>query len=477
MLTDLNSSNVKENTFSGFDVAIVGAGAAGITLALKLSSLGKKVALIEAGGLEYSDDSQEIYLAKTLGDPYFELDVARLRYFGGSTNHWSGWCRTFEIEDFNRGYLGSEYRWPIGFEELDQYRAEACGILEISSEFNDISTVDDEVGSIEFNFSPPVRFGSKYLDVLVSNPLVHVFLNSNLVDVTYSGKTVTSIKVKSYNENTASIDSQNFVFAMGGIENSRYLLWLKSKYRNSFISNTSPIGRYWMEHPHFTLGQAVVDKRKVNKRFYSISPQAQIDNGIMNLGFRVEHLNDHVTKALIRDVLCYAPTLGQSLMSLADKNLVCGVKFRAAWEQSPEYQNHVSLDVEQDRFGIPKPILNWRKSELDRKTLSTSVAIFNEWLMRIDGGRVKLDHWILNEEEYPLNDELGGYHHMGGTRMHSSEELGVVDENCKVYGSSNLYMAGSSIFTTGGHNNPTLPIVQFSLRLANHLKMWKARTT
>ena len=69
---------------------------------------------------------------------------------------------------------------------------------------------------------------------------------------------------------------------------------------------------------------------------------------------------------------------------------------------------------------------------------------------------------------YPLNDELAGYHHMGGTRMHSSKD-GVVDENCKVYGSSNLYIAGSSIFTTGGHNNPTLPIVQFSLRLADYL--------
>ena len=132
-------------------------------------------------------------------------------------------------------------------------------------------------------------------------------------------------------------------------------------------------------------------------------------------------------------------------------------------------QNCIVLDSEQDRFGIPKPILNWRKSELDRKTLVTSASKFNEWLLRIDGGRVQLDDWILNEEDYPINDQLAGYHHLGGTRMHSSEQFGVVDNNCKVYGSSNLYMAGSSIFTTGGHNNPTLPIVQFSLRLADYL--------
>ena len=469
MLTDLNNSDSIKESYNGYDVAIIGAGAAGITLALKLSSEGKKVALVEAGGLEWSDESQQIYDAKTIGDPYFELDVARLRYFGGTTNHWAGWCRTFEPEDFNRGYLGDQYKWPIAFEELDQYRIEACEILEISSDFQDEAPSESDIESISFNFSPPVRFGTKYFDRLSDNPLVHVFLNSNLVDVAYSGEQLTSIKIESYNGGSSSVTSRNFVFAMGGIENSRYLLWLKSKYGNSFLAEKSPIGSYWMEHPHFTLGQAIVDKRKVSEHFYSISAQAQLDEGILNCGFRVEHLNDEGTKALIRDVLCLAPSLGQSLVSLAGKNLVCGARFRAAWEQSPEIQNYVSLDTEYDQFGIPKPVLNWTKSELDRKTLISSVERFNEWLLRIDGGRIQLDSWILNHEEYPNDDELGGNHHMGGTRMHTSEEYGVVDENCKVYGSTNLYVAGSSIFTTGGHNNPTLPIVQFALRLADHL--------
>jgi hypothetical protein len=469
MLTDLNNFGSIEDSYKGYDATIIGAGAAGITIALKLSAEGKKVALVEAGGLEWSDESQQIYDAKTVGDPYFELDVARLRYFGGSTNHWSGWCRTFEPEDFNRGYLGDEYKWPIDFEELDQYRAEACEILEISSEFQDEISSGSDIESISFNFSPPVRFGAKYLDILVANPLVHVFLNSNLTDVAFSGERLTSIKIDSYNGSSSSVSSRNFIFAMGGIENSRYLLWLKSKYGNSFLSDVSPIGSYWMEHPNFTLGQAIVDKRKVSERFYSISARAQFEQGILNCGFRIEHLNDESTKALIRDVLCLAPSLGQSLVSLAGKNLVCGVRLRAVWEQSVEIQNKISLDSKNDQFGIPKPILNWTKSELDRKTLISSVEQFNEWLLGIDGGRIQLDSWVLNDEDYPLNDELAAYHHMGGTRMHATEKYGVVNENCKVYGSSNLYVAGSSIFTTGGHNNPTLPIVQFALRLAKHL--------
>ena len=56
--------------------------------------------------------------------------------------------------------------------------------------------------------------------------------------------------------------------------------------------------------------------------------------------------------------------------------------------------------------------------------------------MKIDGGRIKLDEWMLMENDYPIDDELGGHHHMGGTRMHKSNTLGVVDANCKVFGSN-----------------------------------------
>ena len=89
--------------------------------------------------------------------------------------------------------------------------------------------------------------------------------------------------------------------------------------------------------------------------------------------------------------------------------------------------------------------------------------------------RIQLHDWLIKNKNYPEYDELAGYHHMGGTRMSISKKYGVVDNNCKVFGSENLYIAGSSIFTTGGHNNPTLPIVQFSLRLADHLYKTKTK--
>ena len=74
------------------DICIVGGGAAGITLAKDLSNSGIKVSVLESGGMQYEGKTQDMYKGKNIGQPYIPLNVTRLRFFGGSTNHWSGWC-------------------------------------------------------------------------------------------------------------------------------------------------------------------------------------------------------------------------------------------------------------------------------------------------------------------------------------------------------------------------------------------------
>jgi choline dehydrogenase-like flavoprotein len=58
---------------------------------------------------------------------------------------------------------------------------------------------------------------------------------------------------------------------------------------------------------------------------------------------------------------------------------------------------------------------------------------------------------------------------MGGTRMAASPRDGVVDKDCRVFGTANLFIAGSSVFPNAGQSNPTLTIVQLALRLADFL--------
>ncbi|UOQ77676.1 GMC family oxidoreductase [Hymenobacter sp. 5516J-16] len=89
-----------------------------------------------------------------------------------------------------------------------------------------------------------------------------------------------------------------------------------------------------------------------------------------------------------------------------------------------------------------------------------------------------LDLGEINCEEADLRDHIRKHiasfnssaHHIGTTRMSEDPRTGVVDKHAKVHGLDNLYVAGSSVFPTGGHANPTLTIVAHALLLADHLK-------
>lgn len=395
------------------------------------------------------------------------LDKARLKYFGGSTNHWAGWCRPFEPIDFDREYMGEEYVWPIKYSDLLKYRSKACYILDIPNEYeiNDIE-LNNDIRKIDFQFSTPVRFASKYKEILARDKNIDIYLNSNLVDILGTKKNINLSNFSSLSGKSISIKAKKFIFAMGGIENSRYLLWFQKKYGNKFFNTNIPIGKYWMEHPHFTIGRVLVNKNKLKDIFYATSYETQRRLKILGCGLRVEPLAIKGTKKLINELLCIAPSFSKSFLK---SNLVCGANFRAAWEQSPNIYNKIVLSNDHDIFGINKVNLIWKKNHIDRNTLLGTINCFNNLLIKKNIGRIQLKDWVLNNKSYPLNDELAGCHHMGGTRMHNSLKFGVVDSNCKVYGSNNLYIIGSSVFTTGGFNNPTLPIVQFALRLADHL--------
>jgi choline dehydrogenase-like flavoprotein len=116
-------------TLSGFDVCIVGAGAAGITMATRLAATTKKVLVITSGSSLGRDrplpPDQSMY-GGVLGsfmqkaDPQF-LTRSRLRMYGGTTNHFGYWARPLEEDDLKPrpGYRNAS--WPIDINELNRY--------------------------------------------------------------------------------------------------------------------------------------------------------------------------------------------------------------------------------------------------------------------------------------------------------------------------------------------------------------------
>jgi choline dehydrogenase-like flavoprotein len=135
-------------------------------------------------------------------------------------------------------------------------------------------------------------------------------------------------------------------------------------------------------------------------------------------------------------------------------------------EQTPNPDSRVSLTAERDPLGQQRVQLDWRLNAIDLRTITRAQEILDQALRRAGLGGLKIE---TRPDEIP-RDIHGGWHHMGTTRMHPDPKQGVVDSNCRVHGTSNLFVAGASTFPTVGYANPVLTTVAVVLRLADHLK-------
>jgi len=153
----------------------------------------------------------------------------------------------------------------------------------------------------------------------------------------------------------------------------------------------------------------------------------------------------------------------------------------ACVEQEPNPASRVTLSDRRDALGLPTVVLDWRLGEIERSTLRRTLRILAAECGRTGIGRVReIDDDIPALSTFQRRGPgripgwpvgmRGSYHHMGTTRMAADPRRGVVDANCRVHGVANLYVAGSSVFPTCGHANPTLTIVALATRLAGHLR-------
>jgi choline dehydrogenase-like flavoprotein len=134
-------------------------------------------------------------------------------------------------------------------------------------------------------------------------------------------------------------------------------------------------------------------------------------------------------------------------------------------EQVPNPNSRVLLDRERDVFDMNKVRLNWQLTEQDLDSLRQGQRMLESELNFLRSGADDVQR--SNE---PAPEIVGASHHMGTTRMHRDPKLGVVDESCRVHGTRNLYVTGSSVFPTSGWAPPSLTIIALALRLADCLK-------
>ncbi|OCW56540.1 GMC oxidoreductase [Hoeflea olei] len=477
-----DAENRSEGRFDlPFDVCIIGAGPAGITLARRLAGQNRRVGLFEAGGFEATAESQEVYEGQTAGTPdYYALDGCRLRFLGGTSNHWGGWTRPFDPWDFDENPNNPLSGWPIAKTDLDPYAAEAADILDLTADTPPPDMLGDASPFLPrlFRFSRPVvRFGEKYRQELSASKDIELVLNANLVDLRLDGNRISEAVFRSYaRPDSFAVRAKLFVICLGGLENPRALLNATSQVNVGIGNENGYVGRCFLEHPHAPVGKVVTREPLDWMHVYAPTPDTMHSLGVLNFGLRIG--NEGQWNApdfygpLTQQPACDVPFDTMLLAAVNGEAPPCPAHFSdalIACEQKIDPDNRVVLTDERDRFGLRRMRLDWSVSEQDLKTLRVAASEMATLLAKRDLGRMKIIDWLANGEAPQSNQLWGGNHHMGTTRMSADPKRGVVDANCRVHTVNNLYCGGSSVFSTSGHANPTYTIVQLALRLGDHL--------
>jgi choline dehydrogenase-like flavoprotein len=503
MIIDVASEPPKAGYVFQSDICIIGGGAAGLTLTRELSKVGLKVITLEGGGLKETKRSQNIYRGDNAGRKYFKLHRARRRYLGGSTNCWAGLCTRLRPTDFEKRPWIPHSGWPISIDDVEPFYDEAGTLLRIG-DFHPQLDQKLPVGqpmkgpglklegfeSVYFQMSPPVRLGKLWRDDLKDLDHTKVLLNANVTHLQLfpHGQALKWVECRAFSGPKFRVQAKRFILACGGIENPRMLLNARDVATQGIGNQHDLVGRYFMEHPHIDReslwlpGGLVPSLRYYHRRkrkdkkdriWPYLRPSAErlaqeelLDFSLV-LFKRSKISREEKKHPLLKIVHHSAEYLYRPDR---ESRPVRAYTFGNPMEQAPNPNSRVGLDpnAERDELGLIKSNLHWALTSLEKKTLRRAHEMIAESIVLADHGRVRVTP-THNLDTFPKQTK-GGYHHMGTTRMGDHERNGVVDYNGKVFGVDNLYIAGSSIFTTSGSANPTLTIVALALRLAAHLK-------
>lgn len=511
------------------DVCVVGGGVAGISIALALAGAGRQVILLEGGRETFSRRSQDLYGGE-VWDPRYSLTGTRARMLGGSSNCWGGWTRPATANDFApRPWLGLR-GWPVGEADLAPHHAAAAELLEVVAPRPDAALLDELPADLRalanlggeafrtvfFGMSPPTAMGRVHRERLASTPGLRVALEATATRLVTDPATDAVTAVEGIAPaGPFRVRAQVVVLAAGGIENPRLLL------ASGGIGNGHDlVGRYFMDHPRLRLrhllldtdpgfarlydarhygGGSIVTRRGRHGAAYSPTLAEQARAGILQsytglvatyFGQSDSTLEDarQVWKALKGELheRIDARRLGRVLAaSPAAAAYVLGRKLdlrrgrmryeiETVLEPLPDRENRVDLVEATDRHGVPKIRLTWRRHELERRSHRHALDLVQRAVEARGYGRTTIDPGVWEPELWDAS-VITTWHHMGTTRMAEAPSEGVVDADCRVFGTSNLYAAGSSVFVTGGGVPPTFTVATLALRLAAHIEAQLSR--
>ena len=514
------------------DVCVVGAGAAGITLAIELARAGREVCLLESGDFAPDHDTQSLHDLESVGYPPRANYMSRARYFGGSCNLWAGRSMLLSEFDLSPRPWVPHSGWPISHAEVARHYPRAAELLRLphgqqfATGAHQARMSDDErrllddarlTPTVSLWAPAPMRFGSAYRRALEKSPRARVVINANLtrIHLNEAGDRVEALSVATLAGQRFEVRARTVVLACGGLENARLLLASCDRQSHGIGNRFDQVGRYFMDHPRAVFGTVRLRpgcRLPALRGFPLPDGKVQIGLGLSEQMQRRERLLNHYL-TVEAEVSGYARQSYQSsveIMKILLRRGHAGRRWELGKAALGALPNMVYLLTPKEI--LPHPVYRWcwlARQALPRKPRPESLVVvyfceqppdpasrvqlcpdvdrlgINRLVLdwRIDGAvsasilrlqqllAERLEQTGLGRLENPESEPTftDASHHMGTTRMSDDPRSGVVDRHCRVHGVDNLYVAGSSVFPCAGHANPTLTVVALALRLAQHL--------
>lgn len=513
------------------DICLVGAGAAGLTIAREFLGTGTKVVLLEGGSWAARDDAQDLYGGEIEHQPFRGLQAGRARVFGGTTTLWGGQCIALDPIDFEDRPWVRFGGWPITHADLSPFYARAEQRLGIAPDafhvpawrrfgLDPLPFDPDRLAAVHGVFIRQPDLGQRLRAELAAADNIRVLLGANAVHLHTdpSGTQVRRVAFRSLGGRTGQVEARRVVLCAGGIENARLLLLsdqassdadARGPHAGGLGNGQGMVGRFLQDHPCGRTAEIVsANPRRLQDHWnmlygrrahylpkLALSEAAQRHEQVLNCVGRLEY--EYAPGSGLqaaRDLLADArarrrpPGLGRKLAALgrgspdlalagwrlAVRGLSPAAKPRrihleAFTEQAPLPDSRVRLGDSRDALGLRRVKVDWRLDASVWKTLRVFTRNVQEEFARLGLGEVRPAAW-LETEEPPGPVLVDSYHPAGTTRMARRPEDGVVDADCQVFGVHGLFIAGSSVFPTSGAANPTLTIVALALRLAERLR-------
>ncbi|MDB9444989.1 GMC oxidoreductase [Anabaena sp. CS-542/02] len=378
-----------------------------------------------------------------------------------------------------------------------------------------------------FQFGPRAVFTHDSREVIQQARNITTYLNASLVEIETdeTATNVTRLRVACLSGKEFWVRAKFTILATGGIEAARLLL-LSNKVQTTGLGNQNDlVGRFFMDHslvdggklipnnPEIFHKTALYDLRRVNNipvmGKLTLTEECMHNQQLLNIStlmFPIPKLHQLKAANSLKTLLLsiHNPQVRQDILKHL-KNIVFGLDYilpaaygaiikqepfvpSLAWsgwsyipdkerrftgftllqiaEQVPDPDNRITLTGDRDRLGRQRVKLHWRWNEIDIEHINRTQDILQQEIALAGIGELQIER----NGNLPKLIHPGLHHHMGTTRMHDDPKQGVVDRNCQVHGISNLFIASSSVFPTGGFANPTLTIVALAMRLADHIK-------